>query len=408
MDRRNLHLLVIVLLAVSGILALAACATPTATPTPTPPPPTSTATPPPTPTSTPEWGIAYAALNSLYVGEPSENRPLSLRLIHPDGSGLTSLTGHIEQVMNLAASPDGHTLLFAACLEDTDGDRMLSYFDLPHLYTVDVRSGEVFTLTTGSAATEWVAAWSPGGELIAFVSSDVNADSYISATEFSTHLDVMKRDGMDRVRLTQQEGMIYAVAWSPTGEQILFEQNGAIWTIHPDGSGLFKVADAPIEYYWRPYKAQPVWSPDGRRIAFAAPGVGEEQNADIFVVNADGTGLVNLTQDPSYDFQPAWSPDGQRIAFMTTRHGQRDSAIYVINTDGSECRQVFHDTTWIARDPAWSPDGAHLIIVGMIRSWEEKLFITDLAGNSRPLSEEYIGDRPAWVLLPTSQKGEQP
>jgi Tol biopolymer transport system component len=403
MGKCNLYL-VAVALAVGSILTLAACAAPPPTPTPTPlpPTPTPTATPPPTPTPTPEWGIAYAALDPLFVGEPSDNKPLSLRLIRSDGSRLTALTGAMEHITNLTASPDGNRLLFRAFREDTDGDHHPGNFDLPHLYTVDIRTGEVFTLTSGTDSMELgqALAWSPDSLQIAFVSSEVDTPSSIAVGEFHWYLYVVNRDGTGKRRLTPQEGKIESVDWSPTGGQILFEQNGAIWTVHPDGSGLFKVADTPIEYYWRPYKAQPVWSPDGRQIAFAAPGVGEEQNADIFVVNANGSGLVNLTQDPSYDFQPAWSPDGQHIAFATTRHGQRDSAIYIMDTDGSNCRQVFHDTTWIARDPIWSPDSSLIIIVGMIRSWEEKLFITDLAGSSRLLSEEYIGDRPAWVLIP--------
>ncbi|MFO3798148.1 MAG: TolB family protein, partial [Anaerolineales bacterium] len=142
--------------------------------------------------------------------------------------------------------------------------------------------------------------------------------------EFHPHLYVMNRDGTGKRRLTPQEGWIDAVAWSPTGEWIAFEQSSAVWVVKPDGSESRKIADTPIEYHWRLYTAQPVWSPDGRRIAFVAPGVGAEKNADIFIINADGSGLFNLTQHPADDFQPAWSPDGRYIAFVTTRDGKKD------------------------------------------------------------------------------------
>jgi Tol biopolymer transport system component len=177
----------------------------------------------------------------------------------------------------------------------------------------------------------------------------------------------------------------------------LFEQSGAIWTVHPDGANLFKVADTPIEYYWRSYKAQPVWSPDGRRIAFAAPGVGEEKNADIFVVNADGSGLINLTEDSDEDFQPAWSPDGQHIAFVAS-----GGIIYAIDVSGKEITTIFSSSTIGAAGPTWSPDGSQIaFVVNPGDIWAQQLYITDWAGDSpRQLGEDYVGERPVWVLIP--------
>ncbi len=72
------------------------------------------------------------------------------------------------------------------------------------------------------------------------------------------------------------------------------------------------------------------WSPDGRRIAFVSDrdGLGE-----IYVMNADGSGQTNLTNNPADDLDPAWSPDGKRITFASERDG--DYEIYVMNADGS-------------------------------------------------------------------------
>jgi dipeptidyl aminopeptidase/acylaminoacyl peptidase len=59
-------------------------------------------------------------------------------------------------------------------------------------------------------------------------------------------------------------------------------------------------------------------------------------NADIYAVDADGSGLVRLTDDPVADFDPSWSPDGRRIAY---RHeDERSGQIYVMNADGSRRR----------------------------------------------------------------------
>jgi len=337
---------------------------------------------------------------------------MRLHLIRHDGSGLTPLTGEIEHINNLTASPDGRYLLFIAIREDTCPDGGVGYFDLFHLYRLDVQSGEIFTLTGGTTTTEWSAAWSPDGQQIAFVSSEVNVPCSPSppcyeegctpmVTEYHTYLYVMNRDGTSKRRLIPQEGKIEAVAWSPTGEQILFTQYGALWVINPDGSGLFKVADALTEYRGRPYAAQPAWSPDGHRIAFVAPGIGPEHYPDIFVINADGSGLFNLTSDPAEDYQPVWSPDGRHIAFVTTRIGYQ--SIYTINIDGSNVTQIFHSSTEGAYHPTWSPNGLHIaFVVGSSALWKERLFLADLAsGLSHQLGQDCVGDHPAWVLIPS-------
>ncbi len=374
--------------------------------------PTATFTPAPTSPPPPEWGVAFAVLHPNAVEMPSDNRPMRLHLIRRDGSELMPLTGEIEFITNLTASPDGRYLLFVAKWEDTFGDGSADYFDLSHLYGLDIQSGEFFTLTRGTTTNEWLATWSPDGERIAFVSSEVNTPCSPCppcheegctpmVTEYHTRLYVMNRDGTEMRMLTPREGRIEAVAWSPIGKQILFTQHGAVWVINPDGFGLFKVADALTEYRGRLYAAQPAWSPDGSRIAFVAPGIGPERHPDIFIVNADGSGLFNLTNHPAEDFQPAWSPDGRYIAFVTARLGYQ--SIYTIGVDGSNLTQIFHSPTEGAYHPTWAPDSSRLaFVVGLPPLWKEQLFLVDLTGGlPRQLSKEYVGDRPVWVRLPS-------
>jgi TolB protein len=71
-------------------------------------------------------------------------------------------------------------------------------------------------------------------------------------------------------------------------------------------------------------------------------------------MNADGSDQVRLTNSPSYDLDPVWSPDGEKIAFITNRLGFFD--IFVMNADGSDMRQLTH-TPSIDMAPVWSPDG---------------------------------------------------
>ncbi len=94
-----------------------------------------------------------------------------------------------------------------------------------------------------------------------------------------------------------------------------------------------------------------VWSPDGTKIAFVRfyGGAGE-----IFVMNADGSGQTDLTNDPANDGDPTWSPDGSKIAFTTNRGPTGDNEIYVMNADGSNPVDLTNSPA-NESDPDWQP-----------------------------------------------------
>ena len=102
-------------------------------------------------------------------------------------------------------------------------------------------------------------------------------------------------------------------------------------------------------------------SPDGRRIAFVVADY-SQSIGDIYLMNRDGTNVVQLTTDPELDDQPAWSPDGSRILFRSFRE-QRDGDIYMMNSDGSNQVNLYPDPVPAIHDlgrPAWSPTGARV------------------------------------------------
>jgi TolB protein len=102
------------------------------------------------------------------------------------------------------------------------------------------------------------------------------------------------------------------------------------------------------------------------RIAFAD--VGEAGTRDIFVINADGTGLVNLTPGGGNDKNAVWSPDGSKIAFASdldpaTGLAGADFEIFVMDADGSNLVQLT-DNQGDDQEPTWSPDGSAIAFAG--------------------------------------------
>ena len=103
----------------------------------------------------------------------------------------------------------------------------------------------------------------------------------------------------------------------------------------------------------------PAWSPDGKRIAFYSE---RDGNAEIYVMNADGTAVTRLTNSTADEGYPSWSPDGKRIAFMR-RTGRTE--LFTMNADGSDQKPLLTVDKGDAIDPRWSPDGARIVFVHM-------------------------------------------
>lgn len=215
--------------------------------------------------------------------------------------------------------------------------------------------------------------WSPDGKKIAFVSNrDGNQEIYVMPLPAQ---DSDNQEESQAVNLTKNPSNDTGPVWSPDGKKIAFASRRAgnkweIFVMDADGGNVQQLTKDGGNNF------SPSWSPDSKSIAFAGKISG---NWDIYTMQADGSDVKHLTDDPAEDTSPSWSPLGDYIAFESRR--EKLSDVFIMRTNGAEQTRLNCSSTSDDHSPTWSPDGQRIVFyTNRDKNWE--IYSSDIAGNS--------------------------
>lgn len=282
---------------------------------------------------------------------------LDIYSMSSSGGSPTKLTSANVNSTMPDVSPDGKRIAFmrreSASQPGTSGDDNDNF-----LYVMLSDGSDEWRLPV--AGTD--PAWSPDGARIAFWSL------YVENPEIT----VVDIDGRNRVRITDSLLPDWHPSWSPDGSKIVFHSfrnrqvatgnRGDLYVINADGTGTQQLTFTDREAHI-PDAGRPSYSPDGTRLLFTSlrDHTSPDANApsEVYVMNADGSGPVNLTNNPAWDGGAEWSPDGARIVFSSGRDADEfDKDIWVMNADGSNPQRLTTEGNRVT--PTFSPTAASL------------------------------------------------
>jgi len=282
------------------------------------------------------------------------------------------------------------------------------------IYVVSVQCGSASApMSDGSPVGD--PPGSPVGNPPEIVSPPGRIAFVTEVSPFNGALYIINSDGSGLRKLAGGAAFYTRPRWSPDRRRIAFGREadgspGEILVIDVDGKGgTVRVAEG----------TDPAWSPDGTKIVFASnAGAPLGSAVGIYVMNADGSGIRQLTSPNNFDqcsvgasasdFNPDWSPDGKRILFQRDFNTDdlggfdcgldgygRISNVYVMNADGTEVRRLRPVGLWDSDlEPAWSPDGKSVAFSKQLGG----LFVINADGSSglQQVVSNYPEMSPAW------------
>jgi Tol biopolymer transport system component len=257
------------------------------------------------------------------------------------------------------------------------------------LYVMDADGGNVKRLTE-TDRNEWWGGLSPDGSAIVFGRN--YTDRLSTSTGLRPHGIFILRPGEEPIDLTDDSAWNSLPRWSPDGSRILFNSDRTgetieIFVMDADGGNVQQLTETGTS------GSAGGWSPDGSQVVISATAPGREDR-DIFIMNADGSGLTRLTEDPGNDSRASWSPDGSWILFDSDRDGDRE--IFLIHPDGTGIQQLTDNAD---RDDfaSWSPDGQAIAFTSN-RDGNLEIYVMKVDGSGQANLSQTEADElfPSW------------
>ena len=216
------------------------------------------------------------------------------------------------------------------------------------------------------------------------------------------HGDILAVRPGERARLlTHGEGGNRDPRWAPDGTRIAFMSTRSgvpqLYVMNAGGTGVVQLTHS------RGFKGGEDWSPDGTRIAFASSEAGItgplgiiHAPSDIYVARSDGSGARRLTSGGGLNVDPEWSPDGTRIAFFSDRGGPGE--IWVMAPDGSAVQRLTEGPSLNA-SPSWSPDTTRIAFHSerdFPGGYESAIYVMNADGTGQRRLVDGKGLSPTW------------
>ncbi|MCI0708999.1 MAG: VWA domain-containing protein [Chloroflexi bacterium] len=293
------------------------------------PPPQQQASPTPLPTT-----VAQGPTPTVFADNPlgdttriafasDRDGDSEIFIMNGDGTNVVQLTFNEVTDDKPSWAPGGSQLAFESNL---DGD-----YDI-YIMNDD---GSNITKLTDNDFDDWGPSWSADGSMIA----------YHGTGDGDIEIYVMNADGSNSRQLTTNNiATDRSPEWSPDSTLLVYfsDESGGreIYTVNINNGSITRITTDE----W--YDGHPDWSPDGTLFAFSSTRT--SANSEIFTMSVDGSNKRRLTDFVGTDEDPSWSPDGSMIVFENTASGNWD--IWIINADGTGLQQLTNDpaTDWSA------------------------------------------------------------